>query len=92
MDGLKRKEMPQKERDGIKPSHFSLKQVSAVSDRYKMGTGWIIYCLAFSLSFSDIKTKDLAANQLVDYEDSHVSYYITFCKMNNVLMKGRNEL
>ena len=84
--------MPSKERDGIKPSHYSLQQVSAVSDRYKMGTGWIIYCLTLSLSFSDIKTTDSAANQLVDYKNSHVSYYITFCKMNNAFMKGRNEL
>jgi len=83
---------PTKERDGIKTGHFSLQQVSAVCDRYKMGTGWIIFCLALSLSSSDLMTKDLAANQLVDYKDSHVSYFITFCKMNNAFMKGRNEL
>jgi hypothetical protein len=57
-----------------------------------METGWIIYCLTLSLSFSDIKTKDSAANQLVDYKDSHVSYYITFSTINNAFMKGRNEL
>jgi hypothetical protein len=57
-----------------------------------MGTGWFIYCLTLGLSFSDIKTKDPAANQLVDYKDSHVSFYITFCKINDAFMKGRNEL
>jgi len=57
-----------------------------------MVTGWVIYCLILSLSFSDIKTIDSAADQLVEYKDSHVSYYITFCKINNAFMKGRNEL
>jgi hypothetical protein len=56
-----------------------------------MGTGWIIYCLTLSLSLSEMKTKDPAANQLVDYKDYHVSYYITFCKIKNAFFKGRNE-
>jgi hypothetical protein len=57
-----------------------------------MWTGWIIYCLTLSLSFSDIKTKDSAANQLVDYTDSNVSYYIMYGKINKAFKKGRNKL
>lgn len=53
-----------------------------------MGTGWIIYCLVVSLSFSDTKMTDPAANQLVDYKDSHVSYYIMCSKINNALLKA----